>query len=312
MGDITMQLTVNQVFPAALFLERQGRFQDAELLLRQAYGAVRNDMFLFEAAGILASRGCLDEAREALEEITAGGGNFEPAHKFLEVLRFLESGREVAVVPYRDVEFRFPITGQNWEVEYEWINGRFYEPREIAYLKEHVPPGSALLDIGANVGNHAVFVAKTRPDVQVVVLEPEPRGVEIIKRNVELNQLDNIDTSRLGLAVAATRDPLFLQFRNSISSTRRSQDGLGIEVPAITLEELLSEHTRFVKMDIEGMELEVLAPAVRKLKEFQVSVMLEVLSPNRVQYENFIREKGFRVIHRLPMHAGENIVIAPA
>ena len=75
------------------------------------------------------------------------------------------------------------------------------------------------------------------------------------------------------------------------------------------LDGLLSKRTRFVKMDIEGMELEVLAPAIQKLKEFDVSLMLKVLSPHRAQYDEFIGNAGFRVLDRIPMHAGENIVI---
>jgi FkbM family methyltransferase len=304
-----VELTVEQIFPVALLLERRGKFSEAVDLLRQGYEAAREPMFLFEASGILVSQGNLDEARETLNSLVSNH-IFEPADKFLAVLNFLHHEGDLATI--RDeghVDFLLPITGQNWEIEYEWINGRFYEPKEIEYLKEHIPPNSTFLDIGSNVGNHAVFVAKHRPDVQVVVFEPEPRGVEILKKNMAMNNVENVDTSKLGFAVSSTEDPIYLQFRNSVTSTRRSDDDMGIKVPSITLNQLLNETTRFVKMDIEGMEKEVLQPAIEKLREFQVSVMLEVLTPNSAEYEQFIRQSGLTVVDRIPAHAGENIII---
>ncbi|HEX22751.1 MAG TPA: FkbM family methyltransferase [Chromatiales bacterium] len=306
-----VEISLDKVFPAALFLERQGQFHEAENLLREGYRHAKNPMFLFEAAGILASKGNLDEARNVLNELLSGQA-FEPANKFLAVLNFIHHGGDAAMINDAGIDFLLPITGQNWEIEYEWINGRFYEPNEIAYLKEHIPPNSTFLDIGSNVGNHAVFIAKHRPDVQVVVFEPEPRGVEILKANMAINKVDNVDMSKLGFAVSASEDPISLQFRNSVSSTRRSEDSLGIKVPSVTLSQLLNETTRFVKMDIEGMEKEVLQPAIDKLREHHTSVMLEVLAPNRADYDQFICENGLIVIDRIPMHAGENIVIKPA
>lgn len=301
-------ITVEQVFPVALLLERQGRFSEAIDILRQGYDVARAPLFLFEAAGILVSQTKLDEAREILKGLVVNH-TFAPAEKFLAVLNFTQNVGNVVTVRDEGVEFLLPITGQNWEIEYEWINGRFYEPNEIKYLKEHIPSNSMFLDIGSNVGNHAVFIAKHRPDVQVVVFEPEPRGVEILKKNMTMNKVENVDTSKLGFAVSSSEDPIYLQFRNSVTSTRRSDDDMGIKVPSITLNQLLNENTRFVKMDIEGMEKEVLQPAIEKLREFQVSVMLEVLTPNSAEYEEFIRQSGLVVVDRIPMHAGENIII---
>jgi len=306
-----VEISLDQVFPVALLLERQGEFHKAENLLREGYRHVKNPMFLFEAAGILSSKGDLDGARNILNELLSDQP-FEPANKFISVLNFIHQDGDVVVIHDDGVKFSLPISGQNWEIEYEWINGRFFEPREIAYLKEHIPPNSTFLDIGSNVGNHAVFIAKHRPDVQVVVFEPEPRGVEILKTNMEINKVENVDMSMLGFAVSDSEEPIYLQFRNSVTSTRRSTDSLGIKVPSVTLSQLLNENTRFVKMDIEGMEIDVLRPAIDKLRQCRTSVMLEVLTPNRADYDQFIDDNGLIVIDRIPMHAGENIVIKSA
>ncbi len=113
------------------------------------------------------------------------------------------------------------------------------------------------------------------------------------------------------MAVSSSNDPIHMLFQDSLTSTERGVPGLGIEVPCITLTEVLSPQTRFIKLDIESMEMEVLAPAIERIREFGVSVMIEMLDKNREEMEKFLHENNLKIIHRIPMHAGENIIISP-
>jgi FkbM family methyltransferase len=304
-----IKLAIDEVMPAAMFLERQERYIDAITLLCHFYVEMKEPLFLHEAAGIQVLLNRQDIAREYLTTLTLNHG-FKPSEKFLAVLNYLHTEGNVTTILDGGIEFRLPVTGHSWEIEYEWINGRFFEPMELEYLIEHIPPNSIFLDIGANVGNHTVYIARHRPDIQVMVIEAEPRASAILKQNINMNKVLNIDTSRLGYAISGNEDPVFLQFRNSSSSTRRSPDKSGIECPSITLNQLLEPTTQFIKMDIEGMEKEVLQPALNKLFEFRVSAMLEVLNPNKDEYDAFFSQSGLTIIDRIPMHAGENIVVA--
>lgn len=304
-----MQITVDQAFPVALFLQRQGRFSEAGQLLVQAYRVAPEPLFLFEAAGIHAADDAFESAASLLELIRAQHPAFEPAERFLRVVEHVRSEKGPVWVGPPESRARFEITGQNWEIESIWLEGRFYEPAEIEAIAVRIEPGKTFVDVGANAGNHTVYVARSRPDVKVVPVEPEPRAVTTLARNVELNELTNIDPRFLGHAVSASGGPIRLQFRSSSSSTRRSPDETGIEVPTVPLTELLGPEVGFLKIDVEGMEVECLESAVGTIREHRIPVMIELLEANRDSIEAFIARHGFRIIERIPMHAGENIIV---
>lgn len=303
-----MEININEVFPLALRLERENRFTEAVSLLYKGYELANVPIFLFEVICILIYQDHLEEARKYLNELTQNH-EFEPAEKLLSVVNYMFEEGNVKTIIENDVEFLLPITGHNWEIESEWIQDRFYEPTELKYLKENIPSNTTLIDIGANVGNHALYIAKHRPDLKISVFEPEPRACLILQKIMDINNVSNVDTSKLGYAISANTRPLLLQFRNSLTSTRRSNDNEGLEVPCLTLRELLDESTKFIKIDIEGMEKEVLLPAIDKLFDNEVSIMLEVLSQNKDEYEQFFIQNGFTVVDRIKMHAGENVII---
>jgi hypothetical protein len=52
--------------------------------------------------------------------------------------------------------------------------GRLYEREELEIIQKHSNGAGAFLDIGANVGNHAIFFAKVLQAPKVFVFEANP------------------------------------------------------------------------------------------------------------------------------------------
>lgn len=63
------------------------------------------------------------------------------------------------------------------------------EPKTIAWLEETVASGSALLDIGANVGVFSVFTAVKHPGAKVFAFEPEIQSAAALAETIALNAL---------------------------------------------------------------------------------------------------------------------------
>jgi len=55
-----------------------------------------------------------------------------------------------------------------------------------------VPPGAVLLDLGCGGGAIAVALAKLRPDAIVWAVDINERALDVTRRSVELNSLDNV------------------------------------------------------------------------------------------------------------------------
>lgn len=146
----------------------------------------------------------------------------------------------------------------------------FYELEMLADMMLRLAPGDLCLDCGANIGNHAVFLAGAA-DATVIALEPFRHCFDILDRNVTLNGLEHrvlpLNTAcgsehATGTVVSGSQ--------NNLGQTRivTPSTGLGAEVAIIPLDALeLTAPVRLLKIDVEGMEADVLRGATRILQE---------------------------------------------
>ncbi len=66
--------------------------------------------------------------------------------------------------------------------------GSFHDESVLTHLAELVEPGDLVVDVGARVGNHALFLAAVR-QARVVAIEADPRAFEALQKNTWLNGL---------------------------------------------------------------------------------------------------------------------------
>lgn len=65
-----------------------------------------------------------------------------------------------------------------------------YEPLLLGVASALLHPGDVVVDVGANIGNHSVCLARCA-GVSVVAVEPNPVALDLLVRNVELNNLQD-------------------------------------------------------------------------------------------------------------------------
>jgi FkbM family methyltransferase len=124
-----------------------------------------------------------------------------------------------------------------------------------------------VVDAGAFVG---MFAAKAAKAVgrkgKVIAIEPEKENLEFLKRNIEENRLENIVVIGKGLWYEKGKKRLYLGYSSSASLVYPASRWMEVEVD--TLDNLISElnlNVDFIKMDVEGAELEVLKGAEKVL-----------------------------------------------
>lgn len=63
-----------------------------------------------------------------------------------------------------------------------------FEHKEIELLCSLVEPGDHVLDIGANIGLHTLYLSQAvGPDGRVIAVEPDPDNLRILRNNIETN-----------------------------------------------------------------------------------------------------------------------------
>lgn len=136
-----------------------------------------------------------------------------------------------------------------------------YSESEVALWRQLLHPDAIVADVGANIGAHTVALAQLVPHGAVLAIEPLLFTYHILCANVALNGLTNVRP--LHAAAGAETGTLTVPALDYTMDDNFGGYPLGGEMPAgngvplVCLDDLL-ERVDFVKVDVEGMEPQVL------------------------------------------------------
>jgi FkbM family methyltransferase len=156
-------------------------------------------------------------------------------------------------------------------------NGTF-EPAETALISGFSAPGRVFVDVGANYG---FFTCLARQQgAHVIAIEPLLSNLEILYRNLKINGWDDIEVLPLGLS----SQPGIARIYGGGVGASLVKGWAGVSetwnttIALSTLDIVISD--RFagkplqIKVDVEGLELQVLQGAVRVLTRSPAPVWL--------------------------------------
>lgn len=131
------------------------------------------------------------------------------------------------------------------------------------YARDDGASPAAILDLGGHVGAAALLFRDRYPDARIVSVEADPALVELLRRNTAGQGVEVVHAAVAGAPGTASFERSAESWAGRIGGG--DGDGPAVEVPAVTLDELLREHRAdAVKMDVEGAEFDVVA-ACRRL-----------------------------------------------
>lgn len=167
-------------------------------------------------------------------------------------------------------------------IQRDHMQGRFYEPEELEIISQHMEPGSVFCDIGSNVGNHAVFVGLFLNPAKIFCFEPNPEIIPTLRANIALNGLDQCcDLSFLGYGLGRTDGANYgVDFRQINTGAARLREGGGDIVIRAGDTLLAGQSVDFIKIDVEGMELDVLEGLAATIAAQRPRVFIEVQNAN--------------------------------
>jgi FkbM family methyltransferase len=158
-----------------------------------------------------------------------------------------------------------------------------HEPLLTRWMSDYLadPEPGLFVDVGANLGWHAVHAARHQAVETVVAFEPDPFNAWLLDRNLSLNKIDNVVVSNC--AVGAQSGTIRLYRYKSSNCGRHStlaDYGYGSRmVPITALDSALlalglsDRRVLILKIDVEGGEPAVVAGAPRTLARTDVVVM---------------------------------------
>lgn len=202
--------------------------------------------------------------------------------------------------------------GRKWYIPTGTFNGisvLSHEKGLIEWAMNRFPNGNLFLDVGANVGTFSVRLASCFKEV--VAVEPHPINVYMLRKNMELNNVNNVKI----LEIAASRN-LGLMFFNqmndsSIASEARVENAPNpnakappFHVIAVPLDDY-NLNPDFIKMDIEGGEYEAIYGLKETIKRCKPVILMEIHQffdgRNVGRFQNTMAEFGYKCTYVIDM-----------
>jgi FkbM family methyltransferase len=165
-----------------------------------------------------------------------------------------------------------------------------YAPGELALLSQLVGPSSHIVEVGAHIGALTLPLAKICHEGRVYAFEPQQRLFQMLCANMTINGVTNVRAypTALGRSRKFCSQPAIDYERHNnfggisfVSDTRSSADTERVEVAQ--LDDFRVEHCNLIKIDVEGMECDVLRGAHATIRRLRPVIYLENDRANRQQ-----------------------------
>lgn len=145
----------------------------------------------------------------------------------------------------------------------------------------------SFLDIGANVGKYSVIMGnKLRGVGKVFSFEPELSNLNSLKKNIELNKLNNVSIVPMACSKERGRLEFYIDKNNSGGHSLVKKTNQKIFVETDKLDSIVKSNKiteiKLIKIDVEGAEMDVLLGAKKILKKYKPKIIFETDFPEKV------------------------------
>jgi FkbM family methyltransferase len=215
-----------------------------------------------------------------------------------------------------------------YEIYYE-NSDEFYELKkeifsENCYYIELEKDDPVIVDAGAHIGMATLYYKMLFPQARIIAFEPVPYNFHILEKNIHENQLENVE---LYQAVVAPKSGM-LRIQEPIGEGawrsgagiipkgwKGIQDNQEIKVEAIGIQEIMHDKIDIFKMDIEGMEYEVIrnaGPLIRNVKNWIIEV--HPRKDHRIEeIQKTLQQNGFIIeVNKDQSNLGQGLTVITA
>ncbi|MEO8146452.1 MAG: FkbM family methyltransferase [Bacteroidia bacterium] len=182
---------------------------------------------------------------------------------------------------------------------------------DFLYFLKLIPPGTAIFDIGANIGIMTVYLAKQFNDSQVYSFEPMPDNLKALKRVLQYFKLKNVTIIECALGTENGQLEMVMPVRNNVKfqglshavheSITENNEGVRFTVPMKSLDGIpefknMKQPLGAIKIDVENFEYFVLKGGEQLLRTYKPIVYAELWdTENRTNCFEMMKDIGYEI-----------------
>jgi FkbM family methyltransferase len=182
-----------------------------------------------------------------------------------------------------------------------------YSDLELQILRQLCAPGDVVIEIGANIGAHTVPLARhVGSQGRILAIEPQRLVFQTLCANIALNSLENVDCywaaigDKEGAITVPEPNP---NQRSNLGGVTLIDARQGCLVECLTLDKFIAlPRITMIKIDVEGMETEVIAGGLQLLQKFKPLLYVENDRLDKSEaLMKLISSLGYRMFWDMPL-----------
>jgi len=187
-----------------------------------------------------------------------------------------------------------------------------YAQHEVALLEALTKPGDTVIDVGANIGTHTIPLARhISPAGRIIAFEAQPVIAMLLEANLALNDIGWVEVRLAAAGAVAGHISL-----PTVDYTQAGQNFGGVSLvgarteamaPMQKLDDLGADPT-LIKVDVEGMELDVLKGAAALITALRPVLYIENFpAPGSDEVLVWLRDHDYALFWDVqPLHSAGN------
>jgi len=158
--------------------------------------------------------------------------------------------------------------------------------------------GDVFVDVGAHIGKYTIVAAaKVGDKGKVISVEPFPPNFALLKENVLLNRLGNVEVINVAAWNSSNQLRFFVGASSAHGGAYFNYDLNSITVKAEKIDRIVADaelsHVDWIKIDVEGAEYEVLQGLEKTLDKFKPRLIVEVWQKNQNKVEKLLSKHNY-------------------
>lgn len=150
------------------------------------------------------------------------------------------------------------------------------------YLFHTTSLNPLILDCGANIGLSIIYFKKLIPDCRIIAFEPDPNIFQVLESNVDSFALKDVALYQKAVWTENTEVDFVLEGGLSSKILKVPDENKVTKVETCRLVDYLDQKVDFLKIDVEGVETDLLKSCEGKLSNVDTLF---------VEYHSYSREK---------------------
>lgn len=234
-------------------------------------------------------------------------------------LAFVLASAEHGTMIVNRFDYRMIDSNSGYGVGFQILETAAFDPEEVrlalqllALRRQHHGDGVVALDCGANIGVHTVEWAKAMTGWgSVLAVEAQERIFYALAGNIAINNCFNAHAIHAAISsepgtlnipnpnylVPSSFGSLELRQRSGNEFIGQSIDYGAKTVPVskVTLDGLNLGRVDFIKLDIEGMEMEALEGGRQTIERSRPIMLIEKIKTDSAELQNWLEARGYTV-----------------